>query len=79
MEYIAVSFDGDTRDVIANGNPVGSTDDPVIMLPLAFYTITLSGDGYTPTSWNGDVAGTTVETPIQIAFAITAGASAAGV
>jgi hypothetical protein len=80
MEYIKVNFDPkDPRDVIANGNAVGRTDDVTIMLPLDFYQISLSGGGYTPASWSGNVANTTPGTPVPITFTKIAGASSAGV
>ena len=78
MEYISVSFDpGDVRTVLGNGNPVGSTDDQTIPIDIGFYTITLSGGGYTPPSWNGNVVGTTPQSPLQIVFTKIAGAGAA--
>ena len=68
MEYIFVAFDPkDRRDVIANGNVVGSTDNE-IMLPADFYRIELSGTGFAPPFWEGPISGTTPAEPLKIAF-----------
>jgi len=68
MEYLKVLFDPkDPRDVQANGNVIGQTDTE-LTLPADFYRITLSGDGYTPASWEGQIAGTLVTQPLQIRF-----------
>jgi hypothetical protein len=69
MEYIKVTFDPrDIRDVLANGNRIGATEK-VLMVPTNFYTITLSGEGYTPPSWKGLVDGTLPTAPLVIVFA----------
>jgi len=63
-----VSFDPqDPRDVLANGNVIGQTDTE-LTLPADFYRITLSGDGYVPPSWEGQIAGTLVTRPLEIRF-----------
>lgn len=68
MEYIRVEFDrNDIRDVIANGNPIGETESD-LALPTNYYRIRLSGDGYEPALWEGNVAGTLPERPLIITF-----------
>ena len=45
MEYLRVTFDPtDIRDVIANGNIIGKTED-LLMLPTNFYHLRLIGSG----------------------------------
>ena len=69
MEYIRIDFDlDDIRDVLANGNVVGQTETE-LTLPSNYYVITLSGNGYTPPSWSGVVAGTLPGNPQRIRFA----------
>ncbi|HMI97775.1 MAG TPA: PEGA domain-containing protein [Micropepsaceae bacterium] len=68
MEFIFVKFDpADPRDVVVNGDAVGKTDTTLIV-PPSFYVIKLSGDGYLPVNWLGDVVGTTTEHPLHIVF-----------
>ena len=68
MEYLKVVFDPqEQRDVLANGNVIGQTDT-VITLPADFYRLTLSGAGYTPAFWEGQVASTSIATPLQVRF-----------
>ena len=68
MEYIRVHFDlDDIRDVLANGNVVGQTETE-LTLPSNYYVITLSGNGYIPSSWSGLVAGTLAGDPQRIRF-----------
>jgi len=68
MEFIKVTFDPkDIRDVDANGSTIGETET-VLMLPTNFYTVTLSGAGYSPSSWQGLVDGTLPDQPLVIAF-----------
>ena len=68
MEYLKVSFDpADVRDVLANGSVIGQTDTE-LMLPANFYRITLSGAGYTPAFWEGQVTGTLPTQPLPIKF-----------
>jgi hypothetical protein len=69
MEYINIHFDPhDIRDVLANGDVVGQTETE-LTLPPNYYLITLSGNGYTPPSWSGVVAGTLPGNPQRIRFA----------
>ena len=68
MEYLTVQFDAtDPRDVIANGNPIGSTDKE-LMLQADYYQITLSGNGYQPPVWEGPISGTQPANPFVIVF-----------
>ena len=68
MEYLKVVFDpNDLRDVLANGNVVGRTEAE-LTLPPDFYRITLSGAGYVPAFWEGQVTGTLVTQPLVIQF-----------
>lgn len=68
MEYLRVTFDPtDIRDVIANGNIIGKTED-LLMLPTNFYHLRLSGVGYKPPEQKANVNGTTPEHPIVIVF-----------
>jgi hypothetical protein len=68
MEYLKVQFDpAQPRDVLANGNVIGQSDTELIV-PADFYQITLSGDGYAPPFWNGQIAGTLVTNPLVIRF-----------
>ena len=68
MEYLKVSFDPkEPRDVLTNGNVIGQTDTE-LTLPADFYRITLSGAGYAPAFWEGQVAGTLVTQPLEIRF-----------
>ena len=68
MEYINVHFDPhDIRDVLANGDVVGQTETE-LTLPPNYYVITLSGNGYRPSSWSGVVAGTLPGNPQRIRF-----------
>jgi len=75
MEFIKVTFDPkDIRDVLANGSTIGQTET-VLTLPTNFYTVTLSGAGYSPPSWKGLVDGTLPDQPLVIAFQKAAAAA----
>jgi hypothetical protein len=68
METIRVEFDpNDTRDVIASGDTIGQTEAN-LLVPADFYVIRLSGSGYRPSEWRGQVAGTTPAEPLVITF-----------
>lgn len=68
MEYIYVSFDpASIRDVNANGAVIGQTES-TLQVPAGYYTITLSGGGYTPPQWAGPVANTLPGSPMIITF-----------
>jgi hypothetical protein len=68
METIRVELDpNDIRDVIANGNTIGQTETN-ILVTANFYVIRLSGTGYKPPEWRGQVAGTTPTDPLVITF-----------
>ncbi|MGH7046858.1 MAG: hypothetical protein ACREE2_10795 [Stellaceae bacterium] len=68
MEYVRVSFvPGDIRDVIANGNVVGSTETE-LALPANYYVISLSGAGYSPSHRYVLVTGTSPAEPLPIRF-----------
>ncbi len=66
MEYIIVHFDpANPRDVLANGNPIGSTGAE-LTLPADYYVITLSGTGYQPPEWSRPISGTQPKQPLPI-------------
>jgi hypothetical protein len=68
MEFVIVRFNpADRRNVIANGNIVGETDTE-LTLPADFYRITLSGEHYAPSFWEGIIAGTLPTHPKPIVF-----------
>jgi hypothetical protein len=68
VEYILVRFrPTDIRDVLADGDPVGKTET-ILTLPTDYYEFSLSGDGYTPESWDGVIANTSADNPLIITF-----------
>jgi hypothetical protein len=66
LEYLLVHF-GETRMVLADGNPVGVTNHILVLQPGS-YAITLSGSGYSPTSAAIDLFGTSVVQPKVVVF-----------
>ena len=66
VEYLLVVYKGD-RDVLANGDRVGVTNH-TLLLPNDEYIITLSGDGYAPTSEDVLLAGTSIMRPKVVVF-----------
>jgi hypothetical protein len=70
MEYLFVEFP-EVRDVIANGKAVGPTNSTIFLGPNQ-YKIRLSGTGYTPAVQTVVLSGTTVATPVRIAFQLAA-------
>jgi hypothetical protein len=66
VEYLLVVYTGD-RDVLANGDRVGVTNH-TLLLPNDEYIITLSGDGYAPTSEDVLLAGTSIMRPKVVVF-----------
>ena len=68
MEYLFVKFDpNDRRDVFANGDPIGRSDT-TLMLDSDFYEISLSGIGFAPDKWSGNISGTLATAPLTIEF-----------
>jgi len=68
VEYIFVRFKPtEVRDVLAYGQPIGKTET-TLTLPPGYYEISLSGDGYTPESWDGVIANTAADNPLLIIF-----------
>ena len=68
MEYLLVKYDPrNPRDVIANGDIIGQSDT-TLLLESDYYEISLSGIGYTPLMWKGNVSGTLPTAPLQIVF-----------
>ncbi|HVJ55397.1 MAG TPA: PEGA domain-containing protein [Aliidongia sp.] len=66
IEYLLVVHKDD-RDVLADGDRVGVTNHTLI-LPADQYIITLSGDGYAPSSETVALAGTSVVRPKVVTF-----------
>jgi len=66
IEYLLVKFP-DERDVLADGDPVGTTNHTIIIQGNE-YIITLSGDGYAPINQDVVVAGTSIEQPKIVTF-----------
>lgn len=70
MEYLLVKFNRNepqARSVIANGAVIGPANT-TLMLQANFYVIKLSGAGYVPTDWQGDISGTLPNMPKVIVF-----------
>lgn len=68
MEYIIVRFEpDDIRDVLVYGHPIGSTEQ-TLMLRAGYKAIKLSGAGYVPAVWSGNIGGTSAEVPKEIVF-----------
>lgn len=66
IEYLLVKFP-DERDVLADGDPVGTTNHTIIIQGNE-YLITLSGDGYAPLNQPVVVAGTSIDQPQVVTF-----------
>ena len=67
MEYLLVNFK-ESRGVLANGNPVGTTNS-ALTLPPNEYIITLDGaQDYAPSSQDVILAGTSSMRPKTITF-----------
>jgi hypothetical protein len=66
VEYLLVTYK-DHRDVLADGDPVGVTNNTIMLQPNE-YIITLSGDGYDPRSHAVVVAGTSIAQPKKVVF-----------
>ena len=78
IEYLLVVFDGDNpRSVLADGKMVGVTNH-TLMLPADEYEITLDGVGYTPTSQDVVLSGTTLVNAEVVTFTSTAAAAKGG-
>jgi hypothetical protein len=67
VEFLLVVF-AEERAVLADGKKVGFTNH-TLMLPTNEYDIALDGGGYTPTSMDIDLVGTTVVQPKVVTFA----------
>jgi hypothetical protein len=68
MEHFIVKFDPeDIRDVLLDGMRYGQTET-ALMADTDDYIVTLSGTGYTPTSQDVLINGTTTENPCVIQF-----------
>jgi len=67
VEFLLVVFP-EERAVLADGDKVGFTNH-ILMLPTNEYDITLDGTGYTPTTQDVNLAGTTVVRPMVVSFA----------
>lgn len=71
-QFINVSFP-EVRTVLSGGNPVGPTNQDLI-INAGTHTFTLDGPlNYTPSSQQLVVGGTSVVTPMEIAFNLAAG------
>lgn len=66
IEYLLVTF-AEHRMVLADDDPVGVTNH-VLMLPPGGYEIALDGSGYSPTSQDITLAGTSIVRPMVLKF-----------
>lgn len=67
-EYFIVHYPNPPRDVIAGGNPVGSTNE-LLHVPTDYYTLTLDGEvDYASDPMPVLITGTTPITPMTIVF-----------
>jgi hypothetical protein len=66
VEYLLVVYKQD-RDVLPDGDRVGVTNHTILLAPDE-YIITLSGDGYAPSSEDVVLAGTSIMRPKIIVF-----------
>ena len=66
IQYLLVTFPQE-RAVKADGEGVGFANH-MLMLPADEYLITLDGDGYTPSSQDVVLSGTSIVKPMVISF-----------
>ena len=72
IEYLLVTYP-DQRSVLADDSAVGVTNH-TLMLPSGEYIITLDGSGYTPSSQDVVLSGTSIVKPTVITFTPSAAA-----